>query len=227
MGATKDGMTALHPEVLTASQRDVLEALGPFLRARDFYLVGGTAVAIHLGHRRSVDLDWFTGDALPDPLRLAEALRREIGGLDVGSVAPGTLHAEASGVLLSFLEYRYPLLRDLVDWDEYGCRLAPLEDLACMKLSAVSSRGARKDFIDIHALGRAGWTLDRMLSLYREKYETRDIGHVLYSLVYFDDAEPEEMPEMLSDVGWEDVKRTLEGWVRAYERDVRLNNPGD
>ncbi|HZD06150.1 MAG TPA: nucleotidyl transferase AbiEii/AbiGii toxin family protein, partial [Longimicrobiales bacterium] len=134
-------MTALHPEVMTASQRAVFEALGPFLRERGFYLVGGTAVAIHLGHRRSVDLDWFTGEALPDPLRLAEALRREIGGLDVGSVAPGTLHAEAGGVLLSFLEYRYPLLRDPVEWERYGCRLASLEDLACMKLSAISSRG--------------------------------------------------------------------------------------
>lgn len=83
-----------------------------------------------------------------------------------------------------------------------------------MKLSAIASRGARKDFIDLFALGRSGFGLARMLDLYQEKFQTRDIGHVVYSLTYFDDAEGEETPEMFWKLAWDDVKRTIEGWVR-------------
>jgi hypothetical protein len=61
-------------------------------------------------------------------------------------------------VKFSFLEYRYAPLVEPVEWAEYGCRLAGLEDLACMKLSAIGGRGAKKDFIDIYALGRTRFT---------------------------------------------------------------------
>lgn len=134
------------------------------------------------------------------------------------SIEPGTLRGKAEGVLLSFLEYRYPLLKTSVDWEEYGCRLASLDDLARMKLSAIGSRGAKKDFIDIHALGQAGHTLDGMLSLYQRKFQTPDIAHVLFSLTYFDDAEPDDMPEMIWDVSWEEVKRAIEGTVLTFEQ---------
>lgn len=213
VGAENPGMT-LHPIVMPPAQQDVLRLLGPPATEARFYLAGGTAVAIHLGHRRSIDLDWFSEREVPDPMRLAGELRTPGIDLSVHSVAEGTLHAEAMGVRLSFLQYRYPLLRPTVEWPEFGCRLASLEDLACMKLSAIASRGARKDFIDLYALGKSGFGLDRMLASYSEKFQTRDIGHVIYSLTYFDDAEPEEPPEMLWNVTWREVKRTIEGWVR-------------
>lgn len=106
----------------------------------------------------------------------------------------------------------------ILEWSEYRCSLASLEDLACMKLSALASRGARKDFIDLYALGRSQFSLGEMLALYQEKYQTRDTAHVIYSLTYFDDAEREDMPEMLWELKWADVKRTIEGWVRDLSR---------
>jgi hypothetical protein len=121
-------------------------------------------------------------------------------------------------VKLSFLEYNYPLLAPSVVWPEYGCRIAGLEDLAAMKLSAIANRGARKDFIDIYALGRGSFSLDGMLGLYRRKFATQDLAHILMSLTYFDDADQEAPPEMLWPLGWDEVKRTAEAWVKAYVR---------
>jgi hypothetical protein len=78
-----------------------------------------------------------------------------------------------------------------------------------MKLSAVAQRGARKDFVDVFALGRNGLRLREMLRLYQEKYETGDVAHVLAGLSYMDDAEREPMPKMLAPIEWNEVKAAL------------------
>lgn len=168
-----------YPEVMPPSQQKMLRRLGAIARDRGFYLAGGTALAIQVGHRRSVDFDWFSGSAI---------------------------------------EYRYPDLVAPVEWPEYDVRLAGLEDLASMKLSAVGGRGSRRDFIDIFALGRERFTLDEMLDFYRRKYGVSDLGHTLYALSYFDDAERDDTPEMLWPIEWGEVKRTMERWVRDYVR---------
>lgn len=214
-------LMAFHAEVMPDLQQRMLRAAGTFAVRSGFYLAGGTAIAIHLGHRRSVDLDWFTPDAMPDPMRLASDIRDELGEFAVTGTAEGTLHGQVGGVKFSFLEYRYAALVDPVEWPEYDCLLAGPEDLACMKLSAIGGRGARKDFIDIYALGRTRFTLGEMLGFYRLKFDVEDIGHVLMSLTYFDDAEAEDTPEMLWDTDWAEIKRTIEGWVRDVVVDAQ------
>ncbi len=203
-------------EVMGIDQRKILRQVAAFANKRDFYLGGGTAVAIQLGHRRSVDLDWFTTGEISDPLLLASYLREEGLPFNVTDVEKGTLHGTAGGVRLSFLEYRYPPLFPPAEWPEYQTRLATLEDLACMKLSAIGGRGAKKDFIDIYALGTERFALSQMLSLYRRRYKVDDLGHTVFGLTYFDDAEEEDAPKMVWSVGWDEVKSTIEGWVREY-----------
>ncbi len=205
-------VVTMHAQILTPVQQEVLGRIGPLAAEQQFYLAGGTAIALHLGHRRSIDFDWFSPRAF-QPLALAAAIRSRAPDLIVRSQDAGTLHATESGVQLSFLEYQYPALEPLVPWPEYGCSLASLTDLACTKLAAIGNRGARKDFVDVHALVRSGMALSEMLSAYRKRYEVTDIGHVLFSLSYFDDAEEHEMPEMLWPVEWGEIKRDVRNWV--------------
>jgi hypothetical protein len=212
----ESGLTTLRGNVLPEIQREVLATLGDCAGRAGFYLAGGTAVAVHLGHRQSVDFDWFTPSALEEPLVLAERLRSEAPGLQTASVGPGTLQAQILGVRCSFLSYRYPLLRPAVPWSEFSCTLASIEDLACMKLSAVAQRGARKDFLDVYAIGLQGLGLRQMIGLYREKYGVNDVGHLLAGLTYTDDAEREAMPVMLVPIDWNEVKASLRGWVKHY-----------
>jgi hypothetical protein len=141
----------LHREALGRSQRSLLPRLAPLARQHGFYLAGGTALALQLGHRRSVDFDWFREDPIDDPLRLAADVRAAGLRFETDRVEKGTLHGQASGVRVSFLEYGYPLLRPLREVE--GLRLAALEDIAAMKLAAVAQRGSKKDFVDVFALG--------------------------------------------------------------------------
>ncbi|MGH7965223.1 MAG: nucleotidyl transferase AbiEii/AbiGii toxin family protein [Candidatus Binatia bacterium] len=203
-----------HPEVIGTIQRRVLRQLGPLMARRGFYLGGGTALALHLGHRRSVDLDWFTEEQIADPLRLAQDMRDEGIAFVTGRTERGTLHGLASGTRVSFLEYRYPLLQPPHSWKEFGSLIAAPEDLACMKLAALAQRGAKKDFVDIYALGLKHTSLPEMLHLYRQKYSVSDTVHVLYGLAYFHDADQERMPKMLWETDWRTVKRTVQKWVR-------------
>lgn len=202
----------LHEGVLSSRQRAQLRRLSPLAVERGFYLAGGTGLALHLGHRRSVDFDWFTAKALPDPLRLAADLRDEGLLLVVESSERGTLHARVGGVRASFLEYRYRLLRPLVAAPG-ALLLASLEDIACMKLAAIAQRGAKKDFIDLYALGQR-FQLEEMVLLYQKKYSTRDVGHLLHALSYFDDADREPMPRLLRRWTWPAIRDTVKDCVR-------------
>lgn len=200
------------------AQRRVCRTLGPLMTQWGFYLGGGTALALHLGHRRSVDLDWFTEAPIADPLRLAQELRDQGIAFVTSRVERGTLHGSVSGVRVSLLEYRYPLLKRPLAWVEMGCRIAAREDLACMKLAALVQRGAKKDFVDIYALGLEQLPLQKMLRLYQQKYALQDIAHVLYGLVYFQDADKERMPTLLWRAHWPAIKKTIQQWVSAETR---------
>lgn len=204
-----------HPEVLTAARRKVLLSLGPSLSRRGCYLGGGTALALYLGHRRSVDFDWFTPDKLRDPEALARGLRAEGIRFLTGSVESGTLLGTVGRIRISIMTFQYPLLNPLQPWSDYHCRLGSLVDLAAMKLLALAQRGSRKDFVDIHALSKQGISLPKMLRWYQEKFSITDTAHVLYSLVYFDDAERQPMPVMIQKRTWRTVKKELREWVKS------------
>ena len=207
-----------HLEALTEDLKTVLREMGPFLSEIGIYLAGGTALAAYLGHRISVDLDWFSEKPLSDPLILARELKDNGIPFVTDQVDRGTLHGSVHGISVSFLEYRYPLLASANRWPEFHCLLASPNDIACMKLSAIAQRGSKKDFIDLYALLETGRDLPQLLELYRKRYSIEDIGHVLYGLAWFDDEDRERTPKMLWDVEWESVRGTIRGWVKEYAR---------
>lgn len=172
----------------------------------NFYLAGGTALAIQLGHRLSIDLDWFSAkDFSRDALR--ENLS-QLGRFEITEEEVGTLHGLLDGVRISFLRYAYPLLFPLVEFE--GVQLADERDIAAMKLDAVSSRGSKKDFIDIYFLLEK-YSLSELLMIFEKKYAGIKFNklHILKSLSYFDNAENEPMPIMLKSVSWEEVKKKV------------------
>ena len=191
-----------------------MERMAAPMEDEGFYLGGGTALALHLGHRKSIDLDWFTSERIDDPLRLvARVLDSDI-AIEEARTDKGTVHGKVDGVRLSLFEYRYPLLGPITRLEGSGVPIAALEDLAAMKLSAIAQRGTRRDFMDVHALALEFRPLTRMLDLYRRKFDIEDITHVVYGLSYFDDADAERPPTMLRDTDWEAVKADFRRWIR-------------
>jgi hypothetical protein len=202
-------------ETITEEQRQVIDQIGPYTLEKRMYLAGGTAVALHVGHRKSVDLDWFSLDAIADPMSMADEIRSAGVPLELSSTERGTLHGTVLGVRVSILHYGYPLLQQAESLPGFGCQLASLPDLAAMKLVAVSQRGSRKDFVDIYAIGVGKLSLEDMLAAYRQRYSVTDVSRILYSLVYFTDADVEPMPAMLWNVDWKEMKRTIQEWVQT------------
>lgn len=205
----------IHLEAVSNEQREAIRLLAPLLTSRQIYLAGGTSVALQLGHRRSLDLDWFSSQPIADPMALARDLRSADVPFETGSVTRGTLHGQVLGVRVSLLEFRYPLLRPPLIWTDMNCQLASLIDLAAMKLVAIAQRGSKKDFLDIYALGRQQFSLAEMLQAYKQKYAVDDVARILCSLTYFDDAEQEPMPLLLGDFSWDDCKEAIRAWVKC------------
>lgn len=134
------------------------------------------------------------------------------------AAAPRTVEAAVGGVQASFFGHSYPLLRPLVRAETDLLPLASPDDIAAMKLAAIASRGNRRDFIDLWVILRSGRTLPEVLDLFSRKSATRDQGHVLRSLVYFDDADLDPPLRLLVELDWEQIKTGLRPAVAAYVR---------
>jgi hypothetical protein len=199
----------VHAEILTATQLAVLERLAAAIPAvRDFYLAGGTALALRHGHRRSIDFDFFRAepfDVQELAVRLGQVFDDEYERLPTGAQ---TLYLRLSRVTTSFFRYPYRLL-EAVEPTPWGFGLASDADIAAMKIEAIAGRGSRKDFVDLRILCETGLTLETIFELFERKYGTRrtDRYHRLRALAYFEDAEQEPMPDLLRPFDWGEAKR--------------------
>lgn len=196
--------TPVFASALPPQGHRALELLSSAGILQDFYLAGGTALALHLGHRLSEDLDFFS-PASVDTLMLKQRLD-ELGDLQVLEERWGTLHGIFQETKVSFLYYRYPLLFAPVVFK--GCSVAAPEDIAPMKIEAIASRGSKKDFFDLYFIAREIADLQHCLEFYRRKFAGLNFNlyHVLKSLTYFADAEKEREPVLLRRVSWNRVK---------------------
>jgi hypothetical protein len=192
-----------HQEVLPQGWKEAARDLAGRSVLEGFYLAGGTGLALRFGHRRSVDLDFFS-EAEFSAADLAAKLRG-LDGLGDIEVSPGTLHLVLRRVKVSFLHYPYPPLFLASRFETLA--IADSRDIACMKLSAIASRGSRRDFVDLYVAAKA-YGLGEILEWFDKKYAATPHNrvHLLKSLTYFTDAENEPMPNMLAPLDWSAVK---------------------
>jgi predicted nucleotidyltransferase component of viral defense system len=195
------------PELVTAYR-----SISAVLAGTDFYLAGGTALALQEGHRISIDLD-FMSATFSDPEDLILKIRAAELDVEVTMTSSRTVYITTGGVQVSFFGYDYPQLEKVLECGEGLLPLAHSDDIAAMKLAAIASRGSRKDFVDLWLLVARHRSLQDYLDLFKRKYRMRDTGHVVRSLSYFDDADEEPELRMLIDLDWERVKSEFLTWV--------------
>lgn len=174
-----------------------------------FYLAGGTAVAVHLRHRRSLDLDLFSVSADIDLTMLAQAVRAVVPDLQVISTTDAALRVRVGEVPVDIVRYPYGLL-DAPEPGPEAFPVAGVRDLAAMKLAAIARRGLRRDFWDLYALAEGGLPLRDAAAAYVAKFgvSEADLYHVLRSLTYFEDAEKDPVyPRGLTATRWERIKK--------------------
>jgi predicted nucleotidyltransferase component of viral defense system len=169
---------------------------------KHFYLAGGTGLALHLGHRTSVDIDLFTPDQFNSELYTTVITER---GGQVIQAEEGGVHGVISGVKVSFLLYPYKMLQPLQLF--HGIKIASIADIAAMKVVAISQRGDKKDFFDMFEILKV-MSLHDLKNQFLEKFSEARINcyHILKSFFYFDDADRQPDPMSLNDTTWDQVK---------------------
>jgi predicted nucleotidyltransferase component of viral defense system len=176
-----------------------------------FVLVGGTALALQIGHRISIDLDLFCVQDF-DTEELLPNLLNDY-ALTVSVKMPQTLICSIEQIKVDFIRFKYPFIRPIKH--EQGIRMLSLEDIAPMKLDAITGRGSKKDFFDLYFLLQR-YSLLNLLELYQEKYPHQTLFHVVKSLTYFEDAE--QMPDPITldrKVSWGKVKKGIVQAVKS------------
>jgi hypothetical protein len=130
---------------------------------------------------------------------------QKLTGFSVVAKSPGTLHTQIRGIKVSFLVFVYPLLFPCEAF--LDVQVADPRDIACMKVGAIASRGTKRDFVDLYAVGQH-YGLPQILEWFKEKFAPANYSsvHILKSLTYFDDAEKDPVPDMLVPISWENVK---------------------
>jgi predicted nucleotidyltransferase component of viral defense system len=204
--------------ILSREQNEVLERLKKSVLSNNlFYLAGGTGLAIILAHRKSYDFDFFSKDQFSTEKLLEIIVKSfEEDKVILSEIKEDTLIVFLNNIQVSFFQYNYPLLKNLIKKD--GLYIASLEDILAMKVIAIIQRGTKKDFIDL-------WTIMK-----EKKYSLQDIfifcktkygkafseSIALKALTYFKDAEEETIEEEEPNFSWESIKKYLIENCRKY-----------
>jgi hypothetical protein len=199
----------MHKRALLPGTLEVLEKLMRLPELSGFNLAGGTALALQIGHRQSVDLDLF-GDVVVSRDHFIP-LFKQIGSVEVLSYSEDVLQLTCNEIKVDVVRYRYPLLKKPVI-DE-NIRLLSIEDISAMKISAISNRGIKRDFYDLYFLLRL-FPLETMLLYFKQKFHGVNLLHAIRSLSYFEDAERDLAPAIFEAVTWEQVKDGISKHVK-------------
>lgn len=204
----------LHKEAVEYPTLELIKQLQEKDYLYGFHLVGGTAIALMLGHRKSVDVDLFS-DFSFDTAQLLENISADF-DFNLFFSSKNTLKGSIEKIQVDILAHRYPLISKPVTQENIS--MLSLPDIIAMKLNAIATSGQRaKDFIDIYYL-LDNYSIVNMINFYKKKYSQYNEVNILKSLVYFEDVDLANWPQLLSDpeLEWNKVKQKLIRATRDY-----------
>jgi nucleotidyltransferase AbiEii toxin of type IV toxin-antitoxin system len=202
----------LHHETIEPGTLDLIKGIMAIPLPVSFHLVGGTALALQIGYRLSYDIDFFSDP----PLALAEtiALIEEKYPVQIVRQNKGSAILTVEGIKTDLVSIQGNWIKPPVISE--GIIMAELEDIATMKLLAITTRGRKRDFFDLYFLLKH-FTLRHLTELFQEKFKRHELFMLTQSLVYFEDAENDEKPNLLNEqVSWKEVKEKIMAEVRIF-----------
>lgn len=204
-------------KILGQKRLNILKKL-KFLKDYHFYLAGGTALALELGHRISLDFDFYIEGEL-DPETLLQDFQKHFKNVQLIREAKNTLILSIDNTEVSLFSYPYPLVSPLIKIPEVN--LASMEDICAMKIVAIIQRGTKRDFIDIYFLTKR-FGLERIFALTQKKYKGLFNKYLaLQALTYFTDADKErdeQRAKTLIGISWDEIKKELIKIVEDFKK---------
>lgn len=201
----------LHYETINPDTLELLKKIQSRKMFAGVRLVGGTALALQIGHRKSIDLDLF--GTIDYPLDEIVTEISDFADARPLSSSKSMRFLIVDGVKVDIVNYPYDWIDEPVRED--GLVLAGVKDISAMKLAAITNRGTKKDFIDLYFLLRI-FSLNELFDFYLQKYSDAQLFTVLKSLTYFEDAETDPMPLMEENIEWRDIKASIVKTVNQY-----------
>ncbi|MCX6809522.1 MAG: nucleotidyl transferase AbiEii/AbiGii toxin family protein [Candidatus Berkelbacteria bacterium] len=201
-------------DILDQKRKNILPLFKEF--KAEFYLAGGTALALQLGHRDSIDFDFFAEKSFSteDLTQKIEQIFQNHKVAKIQEEKDTLTFVIDETVKISFFAYLYKLIKSLLDEDNF--KMASLEDIGAMKLSAITSRSILKDYVDLYFILHE-IELDKLLEMTKEKFPMTDTNPIIKSLVYFDDIQEEPILfKHGDDIGFESIKKYLSETVTNY-----------
>ena len=212
----------IHWNILDAKRKAILPLLKDFMED-GFYLAGGTGLALQYGHRDSNDFDFFTKNEYDTDV-LIEKLKAVFKNhkISITYSTKNTVYCEINETIqLSFFSYNYELLKPTIATKHFN--IASVEDIACMKLSAITSRSVEKDYIDLFYIFQKH-DLHDLMEYSRNKYPSFDELTILDALPYFDDVKREHIVMKEGDnIPLEKIKIHFDKLLSEYHRKKELN----
>ena len=183
-----------------------------FSELDEFRLVGGTALALQVGHRRSVDIDLFCSKVFDKNL-LKYFLQKNFENFVLDWENKEGFVSWIDGVKVDFFTWHIPFIYPAIEID--SLRLADKREIAAMKMEAITSRKEKKDFIDIAVLLKE-YKFKELLSSFRSRYPFISHKFVIESLTAIDYADESTNPEMIIDYKWQDAKKDIQKKIEKY-----------
>lgn len=205
----------MHPNILQKNQHAIIKKL-KLPKTPGFYLAGGTALALQIGHRTSIDFDFYSQKGFAAD-QLSQVVTKTFPNAKNLFTAEDTLRIKIDYTELSFFYYSYPLLETLKEFQ--GISLASLADIAAMKIAAIVQRGSKRDFIDIYFLLKI-YSLAEIINFTIKKYPGYHPILILRSLIYFEDAQKTDARPLKifdTDFSWEKAKNKIFEEVKKYQ----------
>lgn len=195
-------MKKWYQETMQSGIEETMSTLQKSAVLKSFYLAGGTALALQIGHRKSFDLDFFSQDF--DETVVEEKVKT-INGFKLVKKETQTLHISIGKSKVSFLGYPYPLVFPYRFFNTVA--IADVRDIAAMKMTAIANRGTKRDFFDLFTVAQL-FSISELFEVFKSKFSKVNYSknHVLRSLTYFNDAEDDVELKMLNDTSWQEVK---------------------
>ena len=204
----------MHQEAITSKAKKVFEKLKNF---SNFYLVGGTGLALQLGHRISVDFDFFLENEIPQNLLSKVRKVYKDSKIEVILNHSEQLTVAIDGISVSFVKYSFPVISKFIEYQ--GVKILPVLEIAAMKAYALGQRATLKDYVDLYfVLKGKATTLEEIISLCQKKYGTEFNPRLfLEQLIYSEDIEEIEIQFLKERIDRLEIEKFFEKEIKKIE----------
>lgn len=200
--------------ILKSEQKKVFEKLKYF---SEFYLVGGTALALQIGHRISLDFDLFTKKEIP--AGLLNKARRIFKEFKIKIIVNHSeqLSLKINETKVDFVKYNFPLVLDLIEFS--GTKILPVAEIAAMKARALNYRGTLKDYVDLYFVLKDKYaTLKEIKEITGKKYgDEFNFRLFLEQLIYLKDIETERIQFLKKEITKDEIQRFFEKEIKKIK----------